>query len=191
MNSVLIISGNDKDREMLCELCGSLSFSDITTVKNGKQALEKIADSIYELVIINTPLPDEFGNELAISLSESSCSGVLMLVKNELAEDTFSKVEDYGVFVLQKPISRNLFSQSIRLISASCKRFLGLRQKTANLETKIDEIKLIDRAKCTLIRYLSMTEPQAHRYIEKQAMDMRLSKRAIAESILNTYEYQV
>ena len=40
-----------------------------------------------------------------------------------------------------------------------------------------------------LIQYLSMTESQAHRYIEKQAMDMRLPKRAVAESILNTYEY--
>ncbi|MDD2362514.1 MAG: ANTAR domain-containing protein [Oscillospiraceae bacterium] len=191
MNSVLIISGNNKDREMLCELCRNLSFSDITTVKSGNEAREKLSDNIYELVIINTPLPEEPGSELAISLSESSCSGVLMLVKNELADDTFSKVEDYGVFVLQKPISRNLFSQSIRLISASCKRFQGLKQKTARLETKIDDMKLIDRAKCALIRYLSMTEPQAHRYIEKQAMDMRLSKRAIAESILNTYEYQV
>ena len=41
MNSVLIISGNDKDREMLCELCGSLSFSDITTVKKRQASAGK------------------------------------------------------------------------------------------------------------------------------------------------------
>ena len=47
---------------------------------------------------------------------------------------------------------------------------------------------LIDRAKCVLIQVLGMTEPQAHRYIEKQAMDMRVSKRQVAEELLKTYE---
>ena len=189
MNSVLIVSGTDKDREMLTELCSSSSFSDITTVVSGGEARNKLAGQSFDLIILNTPLPDEFGIELGISLAESSCSGVLMLVKSELADEVSAKVEDYGVFVLQKPISRSLFFQSIRLISASCKRFQGLRRQTAKLETKIDEIHLVNRAKCALIQYLSMTEPQAHRYIEKQAMDMRLSRKEIAQSILNTYEY--
>ena len=49
---------------------------------------------------------------------------------------------------------------------------------------------MIDRAKCILIQYLNMTEAEAHRYIEKQAMDMRSTKRVIAEGILRTYEIQ-
>ena len=47
---------------------------------------------------------------------------------------------------------------------------------------------MVDRAKCILIQYLNMTEPQAHRYIEKQAMDLRVSRREIAQGILQTYE---
>ena len=46
----------------------------------------------------------------------------------------------------------------------------------------------MDRAKCVLIQYLNMTETQAHRYIEKQAMDLRTTRRQIAEGILKTYE---
>ena len=52
----------------------------------------------------------------------------------------------------------------------------------------MNEVRIINRAKCCLIEYLKMTEPQAHRYIEKQAMDLRQTKREIAESILKTYE---
>lgn len=52
-----------------------------------------------------------------------------------------------------------------------------------------EDIKIINRAKQVLITRLSMSEPEAHRYIEKRAMDMRLTKRAVAESILKTYEY--
>ena len=42
--------------------------------------------------------------------------------------------------------------------------------------------------KCILVEYLRMSEQQAHRYIEKQAMDMRTSKRNIAENILKNVQ---
>ena len=51
-----------------------------------------------------------------------------------------------------------------------------------------DEQQLIIRAKCTLIQYLKLTEPQAHKYIEKQSMDLRKTKLEIAQRILKTYE---
>lgn len=52
----------------------------------------------------------------------------------------------------------------------------------------MDEMSLIDRAKRALMLYLNMSEPTAHRYIEKRAMDMRLTKKEIAKNILKTYE---
>ena len=57
------------------------------------------------------------------------------------------------------------------------------------LKQKIEDLKLIDRAKCVLIANLKMDEKQAHRYIQKRAMDLRLPQRDIAEEILITYEY--
>ena len=63
-----------------------------------------------------------------------------------------------------------------------------LQAENAQLKQKIDDMRIIDRAKCLLISCLSMSEQEAHRYIEKQAMDMRETKRAIAEGILKTYE---
>ncbi|MPN40452.1 hypothetical protein SDC9_187989 [bioreactor metagenome] len=65
---------------------------------------------------------------------------------------------------------------------------MGLQKENRKLQTTIEEIRLIDRAKCALIQCLLMTEPQAHRYLEKQAMDLRLTKREVAENILKTYE---
>ena len=49
-------------------------------------------------------------------------------------------------------------------------------------------MRLVDRAKCALIQYRQMTEPEAHKYIERQAMDTRQSRRRIAEDILQTFE---
>ena len=65
--------------------------------------------------------------------------------------------------------------------------FLNNTSNTKNIETT-DELSLINRAKLALMLYLNMSEPMAHRYIEKRAMDMRLTKKEIAKNILKTYE---
>ena len=67
-------------------------------------------------------------------------------------------------------------------------RLKQLSDEKQLLLDKIADLKIIGRAKCVLIEYLKMTEKEAHRYIEKQAMDLRLSKRTAAENILKTYE---
>ena len=56
------------------------------------------------------------------------------------------------------------------------------------IEEKMEEIRLVNRAKWLLIGELNMTEQEAHRYIEKQAMDRCVTKRAVAEQILSTYK---
>jgi len=63
-----------------------------------------------------------------------------------------------------------------------------MQKENGELRRKIDDIRIIDRAKCILISRLNLSEEEVHRAIEKQAMDMRTSKRAIAEDILKTYE---
>ncbi len=103
---------------------------------------------------------------------------------DEVAEN----VEDYGVLTVAKPINRMLLHQTVKLAFSTHSRVVGFKKENVQLQSKIEEMRLVDRAKCVLIQYLTMSEPQAHRYIEKQAMDMRVSKRVIAEGILKTYE---
>ena len=121
-------------------------------------------------------------------MAQQSAAGVLLIVKGALADEVSARVEDFGVFVLPKPISRALFFQAVKLAQAAHLRMMGLRSENEQLQVKIAEIRLIDRAKCVLIQYQNMTEQQAHRYIEKQAMDLRMTRREIAEEILKTYE---
>jgi len=67
-------------------------------------------------------------------------------------------------------------------------RLQEVQKENRELKQKIEDIRIIDRAKCVLISRLNLSEEEAHRAIEKQAMDMRISKRTIAEDILKTYE---
>ena len=62
-----------------------------------------------------------------------------------------------------------------------------LEQEKSKLTRQLEDTKTIDRAKCCLIQYLNLTESQAHRHIQKLAMDTRRTQREIADDILTTY----
>ncbi len=188
MNNVLIVSSNEKSTEMLIQLIKSDGTPQISVADNGGEARRALLINDYDLIVINAPLLDEFGHELAVSATGSSAAGVILIVKNEIADNVAEKVENFGVLVVTKPISKAMFFQTMKLANASRKRMMGLQTENVKLQNKLEEIRLIDRAKCVLIQYLKLTEPQAHRHIEKQAMDLRITKKDVAESILKTYE---
>lgn len=189
METALIITGSDKATESLSSFLKMAGCLNIGCVSSGSEARRIIVDREYDLVIINTPLSDEFGAELSVNICEKSTAGVILIVRAENAEEIASKVEDSGVFVLAKPFAKQMFFQAVRLLSVAKNRMYSLQNQNKKLLKKIEDIRLVDRAKCVLIANMAMTEQQAHRYIEKQSMDMRISKKEVAEGILKTYEY--
>ena len=66
-------------------------------------------------------------------------------------------------------------------------RFRRMEKKTATLEEKMEEIRLVNHAKWVLIQNMKLSESEAHKLIEKQAMDSRRTKREVAEGIIKTY----
>lgn len=93
----------------------------------------------------------------------------------------------YGILTLSKPLSKEIVLQSLLLLSATHERLARAEDEKAALSAKIEELRLINRAKCVLIDQLRMSEADAHHYIEKQAMDRCISRRAMAEKILSAY----
>lgn len=188
LDKTLIISGSEQALSLLSDLMKSYNGSQIVSVSSGNEARRLINRTDFDMVIISTPLPDEFGNELAATIAEKTSAGVMLICKSDIAEEISEKVEVYGVCVLAKPLNKTLFFHSIKLLQATRARMLSVMKEYSKLQTKIEESRLINRAKCILIQYLKLTEPQAHRYIEKQAMDQRISKLEVAKNILKTYE---
>ena len=188
MDSALLVSSSDKGRQMLLELMNGSQPMKLTTASSGSEARRLAAEIEYDLIIVNAPLSDEYGDGLSSTLSLDTSAGILLIVRAENADEVAEKVEDMGVMVLGKPIGRAMFYQAIKMVTAARRRVLGLKSENLQLQKKIDEIRMVDRAKCALIQYLSMTEPQAHRYIEKQAMDRRQTRMQIAQSIIKIYE---
>ena len=186
--SVLIVTASERFTDSIMPLLPMTDYWPVQTASSVAEARRWLADTEFDIVLINTPLPDDFGMHLAIDICTGSGAGVLLLVKNDHYNEIYSKVVRYGVITLSKPTNRQMVAQNLRILCATRERIRQMQAKQATVEEKIKEIRLVNRAKWLLIECLNMTEAEAHRYIEKQAMDLRISRREAADNIIKTYK---
>lgn len=185
--SVLLVSASAAFDRTVSDLLPRNDFWPVNMVKSCGEARRALLDKEYDIVLINAPLHDDFGMRLAIDVCNTSHAGVLLCVKSDLYNDVYSKVTPHGALTLSKPTSLPMVTHSLRVLCAIRERLRKLEAKQQSVEERIEEIRLVNRAKWLLIQCLNMTEAQAHRYIEKQSMDTRTSKREVAQDIIKTY----
>ena len=185
--SVLIVSAAEKFNSAVPEIFSVPLFSPVSTVTNISAAKRAMVERSFDIVVINSPLPDDYGLRFAIDTVTSYNAVVLFLARTEQYEDTYGRLAEHGVFMLQKPTSRAVLEIASGWLISARERIRKTEGKTLSIEEKMEEIRLVNRAKWLLIGELKMTEPDAHRYIEKQAMDRCVPRRLIAEKIINTY----
>ncbi|MBP5466990.1 MAG: ANTAR domain-containing protein [Clostridia bacterium] len=186
--SVLIVSASESFTDNVMRFLPEATYRPVKYAKSVSEAQRIIAERLYDLILINTPLPDDFGAKFSIDISDRSPSVVLLFVRNDNYHDVYDKVCDFGVFTIRKPLPQQNVSQALDFIKATRERLRKMEKKTVSLEEKMMEIKIVNRAKWTLINSLEFSEDDAHRYIEKQAMDRCVSKRQIAEEIIRSYD---
>ena len=101
--SVLIVTASDSFTAKIMPLLPVTDYWPVTTVNSIGEAHRKIAETAFDIVLINAPLPDDFGMRLAVDICTSSGAGVLLLVRNDQFDDIYAKVVSYGVLTLSKP----------------------------------------------------------------------------------------
>ena len=185
--SVLVVSASEQFNQTLSDVFPLPTFSPVNVVSNVSAAKRATTERNFDFVIINSPLPDDIGIRFAVDTGSSCNTVVLFLARAEQYPDAYDKLAEHGVFLLQKPMSRTMFQIASGWLISARERVRKTEKKTLSIEEKMNEIRLVNRAKWLLISELKMTEPDAHRYIEKQAMDRCVSKRQVAEEIINTY----
>ena len=182
--SVLSIAAAEKFHTSLRELLPNGRYEPVHAVYDASEARRRMLETTYDVILISAPLPDEFGARLAQHAAEHTGAGVLMMVKSEYYSDVSEQLTPCGVLTLQKPTSPQMMLQCMELLCATRERLRRMEQKSASIEDKMAEIRLVNRAKWALIEKRGLTEQEAHRFIEKAAMDRCVPKRVIAEEIL-------
>ena len=185
--SILIVSATDSFTSAFADLLPKTRYYPVYTVTSVSAAKRALAEKAFDFVIINAPLPDDAGTRFAIDICTSKQSAVLLLAKSDVHADIHDRVAEYGVFTLPKPTSKPTMIHALNWMESARERLRQFEKKSLSIEEKMAEIRLVNKAKWILISELTMSEPEAHRYIEKQAMDRCISKRTIAEEIIKLY----
>ena len=183
---ILVVGGGKNSIDSLSALLPKDNYEFVSHVESAVHASRAVLTTAYDLVVIITPLRDEYGIQLALKLADANY-GVLILVDADHYDSTCYKVEDAGVMTMAKPLTRRGFYSSMRLLSALRGKLLAMEQKEKQLQKKMQDMNVINRAKWTLIENRHMTENEAHHYIERQAMNLRISRREAAETVLKEY----
>ncbi|MCL2220544.1 MAG: ANTAR domain-containing protein [Chitinispirillia bacterium] len=188
MENALIVSTSDKSVAFFADMLHAAGCGAVTVLKTGAETRRLFPERDFDIVIIYSPLPDESGESLSRFIASKESAQVILVVKGEYFEEMSAVTEDEGILVVAMPVDRALFWIALKLAKSAQSRLRKMRSENIKLKQKIEDIRVVDRAKYLLISYLNMSEQEAHRFIEKQAMDMRTAKRAVAEGILRTYE---
>ena len=146
------------------------------------------ANRKYKLLLLSSS--DKLNTSLLSLLSDSSFEIVKVSAQAEAAR-RFLAATSVDIVIINTPLADE---SGLRLAAELCTDgsrgvlvFVRAEDEKAALSAKIEELRLINRAKCVLIDQLRMSEADAHHYIEKQAMDRCISRRAMAEKILSAY----
>jgi response regulator NasT len=157
----------------------------VTFAGSINEAYRMMIGKSFDLVIVNAPLPDEFGSEFAIEAVKNDDTCILLIVANTLYEDTYYRMLPFGIITMSKPANLQMLAHNLRVLCVMRERLRKLRQKQITVEEKMEEIRVINRAKWELINRKNMTEPTAHQYIIQESMNRRMTKKAVAEEIIN------
>lgn len=183
---ILLAVSGPKTEKVFSDMILDWQNSDISVRTTSKEAWKALQENTYSLAIIISPLIDGSGYDLAEMASRTS-AGVIFVCRPQAADVSEQKLHGTGVYVFSTDLGRRIFLQALKMMHAVSIRLAKDVPQTQMLQARIKDIRIINRAKCLLIQYERMSEEQAHKTIEREAMNRQMSRREIAEEILENY----
>ena len=185
-NNILVVSGSEQFDNAIHKALPEKGLVFMDRRKTATLARRACLDKRYDLVIINAPLSDEMGYDLAMDLVEQYGTSVIIATPPEIYDSIWDYVADSGIMVILKPLESDHITKGIRFLIAIQNRMHHYEDQMAKLEDKMEEVKLVSRAKILLMENKHISEKEAHRLIGKEAMDHGVSKRMVARSIIDS-----
>lgn len=182
-HSVLVVS---RDSKIISQISAFLvpPLFGLTTTSDFNEARRLATERSFNIIIADSG--DGYDTDFAINLADSY-STILLLVPNEHFDEISYRVEGYGILTITKPFEPFYLYNMMKIAIAVQYKVQVLSSQTTKLKVKMEEIKQVNRAKMLLMQNMNMSEQEAHRYIEKEAMDRGMKKTAISEEIIKTY----
>jgi response regulator NasT len=165
----------------LVEMLTEAGYEVVGQATNGVEAVALAKELKPDLAILDVKMPELDGISAAQEIIE--ISPVLMLTafsQKELVE----RARDAGVMAyVVKPFSINDLTPAIEIAISRHLQMRTLREEVADLYERLETRKIIDRAKGILMKAMDLSEPEAFSWIQRSAMDRRLSMKEVALAV--------
>ena len=183
--SIRILVAEDEAliRMDLVEMLQGAGYEVVAQATNGQEAIDLALVHKPDLAILDVKMPVLDG----ISAAEKiiNLAPVLMLTAFSQKE-LIDRARDAGVMAyVVKPFTISDLIPAIEIAISRHIQMSTLAAEVADLHDRLETRKLIDRAKGILMKALDMPEPEAFSWIQRAAMDRRISMKAVAEAVIN------
>ena len=109
----------------------------VTSTQSGENGRKLFLADEYDLILINTPLEDEFGDETAAVVSSRTASGVIIFIKNSQVDSVSEKMEKAGVMVVGKPLVKGMLVQDVNFAQVVKQRIITLQPYLSRVHLQV------------------------------------------------------
>ena len=180
---ILVAEDEALIRMDLVEMLEEAGYQVVAQATNGEEAITLATEHNPDLAILDVKMPVLDG----ISAAEKiiSIAPVLMLTafsQRELVE----RARDAGVMAyVVKPFTIGDLIPAIEIAISRHTQMRSLAEEVADLHERLETRKVIDRAKGILMKALNLSEPEAFSWIQRAAMDRRLTMKEVAQAVIS------
>ena len=168
----------------LAEMLAEEGYDVVGQAGDGEKAVQLTEDLRPDLVVLDVKMPKLDGISAAERIAAQRIAPVVILTAFS-QRDLVERARDAGAMAyLVKPFSKVDLVPAIEMAVSRFAELQMLEAEVADLTERLETRKLVDRAKSVLQQELELSEPDAFRWIQKTAMDLRLSMRQVAEGVI-------
>lgn len=183
-SSVMIAAATEKVATQIKGILPS-GFGKVSFQPSMTKVKQKLIEERFDLLIVYTPLPDDFGLQSAMELvGKYPAMSILLLVNKDVYQQALYRSRDAGIMVLARPISTAFFVSAVEMLGVMSNKVQNLLNENAKLQRKLEDERYVGRAKCLLVEKEGMTEAEAHKYLERQAMNGSVTRREVAVRVI-------
>jgi response regulator NasT len=180
---ILVAEDEALIRMDLVEMLQEAGYDVVAEATNGEEAIALATEHQPDLAILDVKMPILDG----ISAAEKiiSIAPVLMLTAFSQRE-LVDRARDAGVMAyVVKPFTISDLVPAIEIAFSRHTQMKSLAEEVADLHERLETRKTIDRAKGILMKALNLSEPEAFSWIQRAAMDRRLTMKEVAHAVIS------
>ncbi len=172
----------------LVELLEEHGYEIVGQASDGEEAVRLANELEPDLIVMDVKMPKMDGITAADKIAEDRICAVVMLTAFSQG-DLIKRAKEAGAMAyVVKPFDASDVIPAIEIAMARFAEIRGVEDEVMDLEERLESRKIVDQAKGILQTSLDLTEPEAFRWIQKTAMDLRKSMREVAQGVIDHAE---